>query len=213
MKTLYLKGTSTTQREMNIVKALFCNQGLEITPIYYSYSKLTLLKKEKLEKALSNAITYLHPDEKEFNLICQGTGCNLGIILANSDERINKLTLVSPSIVPSSETEEKNQIKVAFKNKYFGEILDRNNELATLEELKSLILYARTSKIAKKILNDLENELLILYSCCDLLVSPNYMNELSKKDNVESYSINSCNHNPIITKPKETIPKIKQFIR
>lgn len=212
MKLLYLKGSKTTQREIRKLERLFFEQGINLESLYYSYSKISLLKKSKLEKALSNAISYLYPDDDEFNLVCQGTGCNLGIILANIDERINKLVLVSPSFATPYGDEKENKIKEAKEHKYFGELID-DNTLTTIEELKSLILYAKTSKMAESIIENLENKLLILYSKCDLQVSSEYINNLAQRDTIEAYGINSCSHNPLIKKPDISIPKIKQFIK
>lgn len=213
MKLLYLKGASTSTREIEYITAYFNECGMQIDSIYDSYKRLSFLGKLKIQRVLSNSISYLYPGECEFNLVCQGTGCNLGLVLANYDERINKLVLASPSFITPFEEEKEEIIKKAKKEKFFGDFIDDTPKNPSLDEIKSLILFARTQDMSKEIIKRLENQMLILYSAGDISVSSEYISELSERENVNAYEINSCHHNPIISRPEKSLKLIKDFIR
>lgn len=213
MKLLYLKGASTSARDVKYITAYFNEGGMTIDSIYDSYKRLSFLGKPKIQRVLSNSISYLYPNECEFNLVCQGTGCNLGLILANADERINKLVLVSPSFIHPFEDEKEEIVKKAQKEKFFGEFIDDTPKNPSIDEIRSLILFARTQQMSGEIIKGLENQMLILYSAGDISISPEYISELSERENVNAYEINSCHHNPIISRPEKSLRLIKDFIR
>lgn len=213
MKLLYLKGASTSLREIKSIVNYFEGYGIEINSIYDSYKRLVFLGKPKLQRVLSNSLSYLYPTEDEFNLVCQGTGCNLGLILAHSDKRINKLVLVSPSFMLPFVEEKEEIIKKAKKEKFYGEFIDDMPRNPSIDEIKSLILFARTQNMSEKIIKDLENQMLILYSSGDVSVSHEYIDCLSEKDSIDVYEVNSCHHNPLLSKPDKTMKLIKDFIR
>lgn len=207
MKLLYFKGMQALDSGFDTIKKNFKDEGIDLTLFYNSYMGLPF-NKHKLQKSLSERLTSLCGEEEKVSLICHSMGCNFGILLTAFDERVDKLVLISPELVNVPDYE-KNNIRKNFPANEEPQLI----QSLTLEKAKDISLFLSTQSSAKKSVEKLENDILIIYGIGDIFVSQNYICKLAKKDNVRYAGVPTISHNPLTSSPSKTLSLIKSFVR
>ena len=215
MYNLYLKGLSTDNQELNQIRTLFKENGLEFTNVFNSYANLSMLSKTNLNAEIAEKIRKCNPTMQNINLICHSMGCNLGAIATESSSKIKSLILISPEFGEYSK-KEKNQIQEEKLHPTIQRPFGEKNQKINGETAKSLIVFNRTKPLATLAIEKVKVPTLIIYSKDDTFIPKEYLHHLaSRKDNIEIAEINSKLHNPLssIDHKQKTINLIKSHLK
>jgi pimeloyl-ACP methyl ester carboxylesterase len=215
MTNLYLKGMNTTKKDLNVLIRKFENENVILTPLYESYNNLHFQNQNTLEKTLQEKIKLYNFNQHGINLICHSMGCNLGTIIAENTDEIDKLVLLSPEFFCPKNDEKKAILKLRENNNLYGETLKNELFPFSIFQIKDFLLFKQTQPLAKAAIEKVTKPTLIIYSQGDPYVSTRYMRYLSVQQNIESYTIASCNHNPVLAEKEgqKVLTLIKDFLK
>ena len=213
MYNLYFKGLSADNKDINKLRDLFKENGLELTNAFDSYEDLAALSKDKIYSEINDKLIEVNPTMQDVNLICHSMGCNIGALATEKSNKIKKLILISPEF---GEYSSKEKAKLEDKN-IFPTIQSEYGEKSkiNLEKFRSLIVFKRTKPLATLAIERINIPTLIIYSKDDDFIPKEYLNSLSKrKDNIEIKRISAKLHNPLSSKDhkQKTIKLIKNFL-
>lgn len=213
MKFIYVKGINSSETENKRAQKILQTNGLEVKPLGLSYFDLLRYKNSDLKKELSEKMQYIFPDDELLYLICHSEGCNLGAIMASIDDRIQKLVLVSPMIKAPSHKEKLDTKMLAHEHGQFGEVFPIDESPLSMSKVKARRLFVKSKELARKELESLKQDVLLLYSQGDDTISSQYLKALAERDNFKLLGVYSCHHNPIISKPRICTETIKRFCK
>jgi pimeloyl-ACP methyl ester carboxylesterase len=106
-------------------------------------------------------------------------------------------------------------LKLRENNNLYGETLKNELFPFSIFQIKDFLLFKQTQPLAKAAIEKVTKPTLIIYSQGDPYVSTRYMRYLSVQQNIESYTIASCNHNPVLAEKEgqKVLTLIKDFLK
>ena len=156
----------------------------------------------------------------DINFICHSAGCNYGLIIVEAmlldlasklnqsvDFKINSMAYISPEIIQVSKDEKEFIIDAKEEADYYSEgysYFKRSD--VSLKKLRNIALFIKTQKSALNAarelsLSGLEYPLFVARSKGDEYVSPSGVGLIASGSlNSEIYAVNSCYHNPLLSK-------------
>ncbi len=198
MYNLYLKGLSTNNQELNEIRKLFKENGLDFTVVFNNYGNLPMRTETDLKVAIQDKLRESNPMGQQANLICHSMGCNLGVLAAADSKKIKSLVLISPEFGEYSPEElkqiEKDEINLN-RPRAYGEQEIKNNK----NNLKSLLLFKKTKLLASIAIEKVNVPTLIIYPKDDNFIPKTYLNDLvNRKDNIKLQTVPTKYHNPLV---------------
>ncbi len=200
MKVVYLKGLSTNEEELSFIKDKFNSNGIEFINLVDDYSEFFNKSKEEIWEVLGQRVHNITWQTEPVTLVCHSMGCNYGLLLASSP-----LLLIKNVIFISPEFE---RITKAEQEKIVESTNDITKEPSQMKfginKIKNISAFIKSSKWVPKTLNFYLNEnfgpnfTTILYAKGDKYVSREIINAMSEYDNINSYEIDTNNHNPLL---------------
>ena len=215
MYNLYLKGLSTDNQELNQIRTLFKENGLEFTNVFNDYASLSFHSKIKLTSEINDQIRNCNPTMQNINLICHSMGCNLGTIVTERSSKIKSLILISPKFGEYSK-KEKRKIEEAKAYPSVQRPFGEKSKKISKETARSIILFNRTKPWSTLAIERINVPILIIYSKDDIFIPKEYWHNLAnRKNNIEIEEINSKLHNPLssIDHKQKTINLIKSHLK
>lgn len=200
MKVVYLKGLSTNEEELSFIKDKFNSKDIEFINLVDDYSEFFNKSKEEVWKILGQRIHDITWQTEPITLVCHSMGCNYGLLLASSPLLLIKnVIFISPEFEKITK-EEQDKI-VESTNGITKEPSQMN---FGINKIKNLFAFIESSKWIPEVLSSYLNKesnpnfTTILYAKGDKYVSREIINAMSEYNNINSYEIDTNNHNPLL---------------
>ena len=200
MKVVYLKGLSTNQDELSFIKDKFNYNDIEFINLVDDYSEFFDKTREEVWKTIGQRIHDITWQTEPVTLVCHSMGCNYGLLLASSPLLLIKnVIFISPEFKKITKDEQDKIVESAN-----GITKEPSRMKFGINKVKNLAAFIESSKWVPDALNTYLNEgsgpnyTTILYAKGDKYVSREIINAMSEYDNINSYEIDTNNHNPLL---------------
>lgn len=218
MKVVYLKGLSTNEEELAFIKEKFNAQGIEFINLVDDYNDFYKKSKEEIRKILSEKIHNITWQTEPVTLVCHSMGCNYGILLDANLCLLKNVVFISPEFQKMSK-EEKDKI-IASTNETTKE---PSQMKFGIKKMKNICAFLDSKEWLDEEINNFLNKksrkTAILYSKGDIYVSRDVINQMAEADFINSYEIDTNNHNPLLENTncidiiKKEIEDVDQIIK
>lgn len=197
MKVVYLKGLSTNKEEIDFIKNKFNSEGFEFINLVDDYSEFFNKTKEEIINTLSERIHNITWQTEPATLVCHSMGCNYGILLDPNLCLLKNTVFISPEFKKMTD-EEKQKIEKSAN--------ETTNDPAQMKfginKIKNIGAFLASTKWIEEAVNDYlikkPRKTTILYSKGDMFVSREIINKMAESDFINSYEIDTNNHNPLL---------------
>ena len=198
MKVVYLKGFSTNNEELEFIKNKFNDNNIDFINLVNNYSEFYNKSKEEIWTILAKRIHNITWQTEQVTLVCHSMGCNYGLLFNDGLSLIKNVIFISPEFEKITK-EEKAKIEKSTRK-----ITKEPSHMSfNIKNLKNLSAFMTSVKwIPEQLEYYLNNGgtpfTTILYSKGDKFVSRRIIKKMSEYDNINSYEIDTNNHNPLL---------------